>query len=596
MAYISLYRKYRPQTLEEVVGQEHITHTLSNAVKQSKISHAYLFCGPRGTGKTSVAKILAKVVNCKDAPTPTPCNKCDACNQINNGSFLDVLEIDAASNRGIDEIRDLREKVHFSPTEGHMKVYIIDEVHMLTPEAFNALLKTLEEPPSHVIFVLATTEPHKVLPTILSRCQRFDFKRILTSDMVTRLLFVAKTEDIKVEETALPLIARHAQGSLRDALGTLDQLASFTGKNIKAQDVITLLGMSDRELLFDVVEILGKEDVASAFECIEKLVVSGRDPKQFAKDLIEYVRALFVIKNSEMASEIINATPEVFAKMEAQATRFQNTELMRFLDVLSIAHGQMRWNPDARLVLEMTLVKLTRPETDLSMEGLSRRVEKIEGLVEGQEIKTVKMRTESSNVEKTVEPVSIKEKKKIEHTHIKSQNEHKKSEDAEKKRSGKSDDVDLKSKDAKEKKEDKEIKRQKLDTAGGSTDSDRVKRAWPIILDKVKKKKISTYALLLECQPVGIEDSKLTLKFNQKAGFHKSEIEKVQNLELVRESLEEVLGFKIRINCVLDTGGEPIQAEAEKEDDKVLDSENIIELVQRDFDAEITEESDLGKE
>ncbi|HDP70594.1 MAG TPA: DNA polymerase III subunit gamma/tau [Actinobacteria bacterium] len=590
MSYISLYRKYRPQTLEEVVGQKHITHTLSNAIKQKKISHAYLFCGPRGTGKTSVAKILAKALNCKDAPTPTPCNKCDACNQINKGSFLDVLEIDAASNRGIDEIRDLREKIRFMPTEGKIKVYIIDEVHMLTAEAFNALLKTLEEPPSHVIFVLATTEPHKVLPTILSRCQRFDFKRILVSDMVARLSEIAKEEAISIEEEALPLIARHAQGSLRDALGTMDQLASFTGKKIVADDVVALLGMTHMKILFDVMEILLKKDTASIFEFVDNLVERGRDPRQFTKDLIEYIRALFVIKNSKTANEIINVTPEVFAQMETQAVNFEGFELMRFLDILGVVHNQMGWNPDARLVLEMALVKLAGPETNLSLERLLGRVEELERQIEGQGMAAIK--TNEAKKEVAVQD-TVKRSKKIEETE----------------RKGSSERVEPKNDDEKlgEEKDDKpclptgaaigrEAKRLRAGTGETAVDVNKVKRIWPLVLDKVKKKSMSIYALLMECRPAEDGDSCVVLKFNQGARFHKGEIEKSKNLMFVQECFEEVLGLKVLIRCVLDEEGGPIQNETEEKEDEVLDGENIIELMQRDFDAEITEESNLGEE
>jgi len=598
VSYVSLYRKYRPQTLEEVVGQDHITHTLSNALKRNMISHAYLFCGPRGTGKTSVAKILAKALNCEKGPTPIPCNKCDACLQINNGSFVDVLEIDAASNRGIDEIRDLREKIHFLPADGRVKVYIIDEVHMLTREAFNALLKTLEEPPSHVVFVLATTEPHKVLPTILSRCQRFDFKIIHTSDMVVRLLRVAKAEGINVEERALPLIARHAQGSLRDALGTMDQLSSFTGKEIKVDDVVSLLGMSHAELLFETVEILLKRDVTAIFEFVERLVESGRDPRQFTKDLIEYIRALFIIKNANEANEIVNVTPEAFAKMGAQAACFQESGLMRFLDVLSVVHGQMRWDPDARLALEMTLMKLTRPETDSSLEGLLCRVEELERIVVDRKSRTIKEETGNLKGGQVTDRTIVEGKTRTPKVVSDAKDEPEKLKREEKKQSEKPGSNNLKSESEKKKAEDEKVKSQSPSGNGSLINTDKVKRAWPIILNKVKEKKISTYALLLECQSAEVEESDLVLKFNRRAGFHKGEIEKPQNLELIRKSLEETLGFKAKIKCVLEKGGAPgpsTRKEEKKDDDEILDGEKIVDLLQRDFDAEITEENSSGK-
>lgn len=594
MSYVSLYRKYRPQTLEEVVGQDHITHTLSNALKRNMISHAYLFCGPRGTGKTSVAKILAKALNCENGPTPIPCNKCDACLQINNGSFVDVLEIDAASNRGIDEIRDLREKIHFLPADGRVKVYIIDEVHMLTREAFNALLKTLEEPPSHVVFVLATTEPHKVLPTILSRCQRFDFKIIHTSDMVVRLLQVAKAEGINVEERALPLIARHAQGSLRDALGTMDQLSSFTGKEIKVDDVVSLLGMSHAELLFETVEILLKRDATAIFEFVERLVESGRDPRQFTKDLIEYIRALFIIKNANEANEIVNVTPEVFAKMGAQAACFQESGLMRFLDVLSVAHGQMRWDPDARLALEMTLMKLTKPEMDSSLEGLLCRVEELERIVVDRKSRTIKEETGNLKGGQAADRIIMEGRARTPKVASNAKDEPEKLKREEKKQSEKPRSNNLKPESEKKKAEDEKVKSQSPSGNSSLINTDKVKRAWPIILNKVKEKKISTYALLLECQSAEVEESDLVLKFNRRAGFHKGEIEKPQNLELVRKSLEETLGFKAKIKCVLEEGGAPgpsTRKEEKKDDDEILGGEKIVDLLQRDFDAEITEEN-----
>jgi len=600
VSYVSLYRKYRPQTFEEVVGQDHITHTLSNALKRNMISHAYLFCGPRGTGKTSVAKILAKALNCEKGPTPIPCNKCNACLQINSGSFVDVFEIDAASNRGIDEIRNLREKIHFLPADGRVKVYIIDEVHMLTREAFNALLKTLEEPPPHVIFVLATTEPHKVLPTILSRCQRFDFKIIHTSDMVVRLLQVAKTEGINVEERALPLIARHAQGSLRDALGMMDQLSSFTGKEIKVDDVVSLLGMSHAELLFETVEILLKRDATAIFEFVERLVENGRDPRQFTKDLIEYVRALFIIKNANEANEIVNVTPEVFAKMGAQAACFQESGLMRFLDVLSVAHSQMRWDPDARLALEMTLMKLTRPEMDSSLEGLLCRVEELERIIVDRKSKTIKKETGNLKGGQVTDRIIMEEKTRTPKVTSNAKEKPEKLKHEEKKQGEKPRGDGTKPKSEKKKMEDGEVKSPSPSPSGNGSliNTDKVKRAWPVILNKVKEKKISTYALLLECKSAEVEESNLVLKFNRRAGFHKGEIEKSQNLEFVRKSLEEVLGFKAKIKCVLEEGGTPgpsIQKEEKKDDDEILDREKIVDLLQRDFDAEITEENSPGE-
>ena len=295
MAYVALYRKWRPQGFDALVGQEAVRTALTNALETGRIAHAYLFAGPRGTGKTSTAKILAKAVNCEHGPTPNPCNECRNCVRINDGTSMDVFEIDAASNRGIDEIRDLREKVAFAPVSGRYKVYIIDEVHMLTTEAFNALLKTLEEPPPHVIFILATTEPHKIPATIHSRCQRFDFRRVTDADIVKRLREVADGSGIAADDDALQLIAVQADGGMRDALSLLDQ-CGVMAERVTAETVRSVLGIVGREALRELVKAIGEGQVPKTLEFLETLLAGGKDVKQIITELAEYLRAVLLYK------------------------------------------------------------------------------------------------------------------------------------------------------------------------------------------------------------------------------------------------------------------------------------------------------------
>lgn len=379
MAYVALYRKWRPQGFDSLVGQEAVRTALTNALETGRIAHAYLFAGPRGTGKTSTAKILAKAVNCEHGPTPNPCNKCQNCVRINDGTSMDVFEIDAASNRGIDEIRDLREKVAFAPVNGRYKVYIIDEVHMLTTEAFNALLKTLEEPPPHVIFILATTEPHKIPATIHSRCQRFDFKRVTDSDIVKRLREVADGSGIAADEDALQLIAVQADGGMRDALSLLDQ-CGVMAERVSAETVRSVLGIVGREALRELVKAVGEGNVPKALALLESLLAGGKDVKQIITELAEYLRAVLLYKASPDYREIyLTDTKEAIAAMEGL---FSTDRLMAAQERLHQCMLELRQSVRGRIAAEMCLFDLCRVEGS-TLAALTARVEKLEAMLAG---------------------------------------------------------------------------------------------------------------------------------------------------------------------------------------------------------------------
>ena len=376
MAAISLYRKYRPQTFAEVKGQDHVTATLAQAVAEGRAHHAYLFTGPRGTGKTSTARILAKSLNCEQGPTTEPCNACAHCTQITTGSHVDVIEIDAASHGGVDDVRDLRDRVAFAPAQARLKVYIVDECHMLSTAGWNAFLKTVEEPPGHVVFVFATTEPHKVLPTILSRTQRFDFKRVDALTLASLSGDLAEREDLALEDGALDLIVRAGDGSVRDTLSVLEQVVAFTGREVTIAGVAEVLGSIPDELLADAAERIADGDVAGACALVGRVVAAGHDLRQFARDAVEHLRSLFLLQVAPEAG-LVSTTPERLARLQAQSGRLGRVELLRAIELLVDAQGQMR-RGQTRLPLEVALAKAAMPESAGDAAALAARLERLE--------------------------------------------------------------------------------------------------------------------------------------------------------------------------------------------------------------------------
>ena len=383
MSYMALYRKFRPGGFEDVKGQDHISKTLQNQIKADRIGHAYLFCGTRGTGKTSVAKIFAKAVNCENPIDGSPCGVCSSCRAISEGRSMNVIEIDAASNNGVDNIREIREEVAYRPTEGRFKVYIIDEVHMLSIGAFNALLKTLEEPPEYVIFILATTEAHKIPITILSRCQRYDFKRITIDTIAARLMELMDKEQVEVEEKAIRYIAKAADGSMRDALSLLDQcIAFYIGQKLTYDHVLEVLGAVDTDVFSRLLREIIEKDIVKVLKTLEELVMQGRELSQLSTDFTWYLRNLLLVKSSDNMEDVLDVSTENLAQLKEEAVMIENDTLIRYIRIFSELSNQLKYATQKRVLLEVTLIKLCKPAMEVSHDSLLERIRAVEEQLE----------------------------------------------------------------------------------------------------------------------------------------------------------------------------------------------------------------------
>ena len=408
MGYTALYRKFRPQEFEDVKGQEHIVTTLKNQIKADRIGHAYLFCGTRGTGKTTIAKILARAVNCEHPVDGSPCNTCKTCRAINEGTSMNVIEIDAASNNGVDNIREIREEVAYRPTTGKYKVYIIDEVHMLSTGAFNALLKTLEEPPSYVIFILATTEAHKIPITILSRCQRYDFRRITADTIAARLQELMDKEENDVEEKAIRYIAKAADGSMRDALSLLEQcIAFYLGEKLTYEKVLENLGAVDTQVFSRMLRQILQQDTAGTIKTLDEIIIQGRELGQFVTDFIWYLRNLLLISTSEHPEEAVDASAENLERMKEESSMVDAETLMRYIRIFSELSNQIKYASQKRVLVEIALIKLCQPIMEMNLDSLYDRVrvleEKLKNGVTVQSLPTENyVRTRAENPEEQI--------------------------------------------------------------------------------------------------------------------------------------------------------------------------------------------------
>jgi len=491
MAYTVFALKWRPQDFESIVGQDHIVGTLKNAIHKKRLAHAYLFTGPRGVGKTSTARILAKALNCKEGPTTTPCQKCSSCLGINQGNSLDVIEIDGASNRGIDEIRALRENVKFSPTQGKYKIYIIDEVHQITPDGFNALLKTLEEPPEFVKFIFATTHPQKVMPTIISRCQRMDFRRIAVIEIISQLEKIIREEKITVDKEVLFAVAKSSDGSLRDAESVLDQLVSFSRGNVSLKDAISVLGMVEQDVLFALTDKVIQKDPRGALQLFNEIIDDGKDPGVFLSNLIEYFRNLMVAKVSKADAKLVDLPQEVCDRLFKQSQSLSLEEIFTAFNILVTTQEIAKRLDSQRIPLEISLVRLAynrleKPAVSNALAGEKLKKPDLEKEKQEEPEETVKNNA-SGQTPQERESVSL----------------------------------------------------------------DQVKSVWSNIVNNLANSKMSVSTYLSEGEPTKVQGNILTVAFPKNYSLHKESLDKKENKAMIEKAASELCNADLRVNFIL---------------------------------------------
>lgn len=523
----ALYREYRPQRFSDVVGQEHVIRTLKNEIMSGNIGHAYMFSGTRGTGKTTAAKIFARAVNCLSPKDGEPCNECEMCKAILNDSSVDIFEIDAASNNSVDDVRELREGIKYSPAEAKYKVYIIDEAHMLSKGASNALLKTIEEPPEYVIFIFATTEPNKMIPTVLSRCQRFDFKRITTEEMKNRMKYICERENVEAEEDALSLIARNSGGALRDALSILDRCILFSENTLKYSDVVEILGIVNIDEIFEISNAIFRNDISTVMSKINSFVESGKDIELLCSEIIGHMRNIMLLKASgNRASDIIEATDEELVKLKESSEITGLDNIIRIINILSDVQSKLKYSTDKRTSLEVGIVKTTRPAYDDSREALEERIKILERVIENGEI-TIK--SDETPVEKT---------------------------------------SDSKRKSSKQKSKKSETENKKSYEEVRSDDLEKIEKSWDMIMDRMKRdRKMPVRAMLLEKKSLKEHNGVLYIIFSEQFGFAKKSLTEQGHIEYIESVIKDIVHKNFSVKVILESEAKSIDVDIESEVD-----------------------------